>query len=214
MSSITTILAGALFLPQLVSGQLIGSDNKLCPSPDSNLLMSADTTSAGTVLVSNSCLLTLPDAPPVSSPSAKSFEEEKSVIATGLKPSPFVIEPNTQPPWHTLDRKFVLLQTFNAGAFAADMGTTVAALRNSKAIEINPLFGQHPSTARVIGEGTAIHILLVAYDFRIKKISPRRNVWKTAARFSIMGHTAATFSNLIQMRLSSGTQSPRSAYAK
>jgi len=143
--------------------------------------------------------LDLPDAPSafwVGSNSTDRTQERMNGI--GFLPPTLLLERNTNKSWHTLDTKFILLQALSTVALFADIQTTTHALAaQPKAIELNPLFGKHPTPARVYGTAVPLHAFAFYQSYRAKKLAPRRNVWKFAPKLSIAVHTAAAINNLI-----------------
>ncbi len=96
-----------------------------------------------------------------------------------------------------MDRKFILLQALSAMALVADVETTVRDLQGQTIGELNPLFGQHPTRARLYGMNVPLNILTFYVSYHYKKSQPNRNLWKVAPAVSIAVHTGATVNNLI-----------------
>jgi hypothetical protein len=141
----------------------------------------------------------LPDAPSAFWAGPNSTDGALELVnKTRFVPPTLAMERNTNRGWHTLDRKFILLQTLSTVALFADIETTAHALAaHPNAIELNPLFGQHPSPVRLYGTGVAFHALTLYLSYHAKKVAPRRNVWKVAPTLSIAVHTAAAINNLM-----------------
>jgi hypothetical protein len=99
----------------------------------------------------------------------------------------------------TLDRKFILLQTFSTAALVADLETTahVFAGRQPKAIELDPLFGQHPTRVRLYGIGVPLDAFIFYMSYHAKKVAPNRRLWELGPGLSIAVHSAAAINNLI-----------------
>jgi hypothetical protein len=146
-------------------------------------------------------LSNLPDAQSAfwTTSSSSSFVSTSNSMSTTQFVLPaLTIEPNTIKGWHTVDREFILLQTFSTLAFVADTVTTIHGLQvQPQATEINPLFGTHPTPARIYSIGVPLHVLNILLSYHAKKVAPRRNVWKFAPRLSIGIHTAAAINNLV-----------------
>jgi hypothetical protein len=143
--------------------------------------------------------LDLPDAPNALwiGPNATDRTQEL-MNGTRFVPPTLLLERSTNKSWRTLDTKFIVLQTLSTLALFADIETTTHALAaQPRAIELNPLFGQHPSPARVYGTAIPLHAFAFYLSYRAKKLAPRRNVWKFAPQLSIAVHTAAAINNLI-----------------
>ena len=65
-------------------------------------------------------------------------------------PPTFSIEPNNGQRWHTLDAKFITLHALSTAALIADSEATLQGLKEKpKATELDPLFGKHPTAARL-----------------------------------------------------------------
>jgi hypothetical protein len=120
---------------------------------------------------------------------------------TAFVPPTLAIERNTNKSWHTLDRKFILLQTFSTMALLADLETTARGLaQQPRATELNPLFGKDPSRARLYGIAVPLNIFPFYLSYHSKKIAPRRSVWKVGPEMCIAVHTAAAINNVIVTR--------------
>jgi hypothetical protein len=113
-------------------------------------------------------------------------------------PSTFLMEKNTNQHWHTMDREFIVLQTFSWTAVFADLWTTQHGLAvNPTAHELNPLFGKHPSRARLYGIGIPLSAIPSYLSYKEKKLAPRRGIWKINPRLSIIVHSLAAVDNLM-----------------
>jgi hypothetical protein len=98
----------------------------------------------------------------------------------------------------TLDRNFILLHTLGAVALVADLETTVRGLqRQANGAELNPLFGAHPTRARLYGIAVPLNIFSFYVSYHYKKIQPGGNLWKLGPGISIAVHTAAAINNLV-----------------
>jgi hypothetical protein len=141
----------------------------------------------------------LPDAPSASWVGPNSTDRSQELLnGTSFVPPTLLLERNTNKSWHTLDTKFIVLQTLSTIALFADIETTTHALAaQPRAIELNPLFGQHPTPARVYGTAIPLHAFAFYLSYRAKKLAPRRNVWTFAPTLLIAVHIAAAINNLI-----------------
>jgi hypothetical protein len=141
---------------------------------------------------------TLPDAPSSVWSTSTTTDDAREMSGTGFVLPTLSMERNSNEGWHTLDRKFFLLNALSTVALLADLETTARGLAaQPKAMELNPLFGKHPSTARLYGTGLSINMLLIYQSYHFKKLGPRRNVWTIGPKVSIVVHTAAAINNLI-----------------
>lgn len=99
--------------------------------------------------------------------------------------------------WHTLDREFIRYSVLSVVATAADVATTARALENNNTRELDPLYGGHPTRARLYGITVPLQAFLLYTSYYDKRIAPRRTTWKTLLKISIIAHTAAATNNLI-----------------
>jgi hypothetical protein len=97
----------------------------------------------------------------------------------------------------TLDSRFILLQALSAVALVTDVETTVRDLQGSKSVELNPLFGQHPTRARLYGINVPLNLLSFYVSYRYKKREPQGRAWKVGPALFIAVHTAAAINNLV-----------------
>ncbi len=75
------------------------------------------------------------------------------------------VERNTNKHWHTVDSEFILFHTLSTLAFFADLEMTARSLaQQSKAIELNPLFGERLTLARLHGASLPLKRLLFLYE--------------------------------------------------
>jgi hypothetical protein len=111
--------------------------------------------------------------------------------------SPAAGERNKGSAPRTLDRKFILLQTLSAAALVADVETTMRDLGGQRASELNPLFGQHPTRARLYGINVPLNVLSFYVSYHFKKTDPSRSLWKVGPALSLAVHATATINNLI-----------------
>jgi hypothetical protein len=116
-------------------------------------------------------------------------------------PPTFSIEPNAGLRWHTLDSKFITLQALSTMALIADAETTLRGLKqNPEATELNPLFGRHPTPARLFGIAVPLQVFNICFSYHLKKIAPRRSDWKFVPKLSITVHSIAAANNLAVTR--------------
>lgn len=96
----------------------------------------------------------------------------------------------------TLDKRFILVHTVNTLALIADLESTAHAVSGKTgAVELNPLFGQHPSRARLYGIGVPMNALTFFLSYRAKKAAPARKLWLLPPAVTIGVHTAAVINN-------------------
>ena len=137
----------------------------------------------------------LPEAPSAIGGSPAHTDGEPGLNTTRREPAK--LETNADGSRRIFDRQFILLNTFSTVALVADLETTVYDLGGqSKSAELNPLFGQHPTRARLYGIAVPLNALSFYVSYRYKKSAPGRNLWKLGPGLLIAVHTAATVNNL------------------
>lgn len=110
---------------------------------------------------------------------------------------PVGLEQAIQPPpesKHVVDSRFLFVNGGYALAAAYDGATTQWFLHNTRAYEVNPLFGRHPSTARLWGEGSALTATMVFGSYELKKHHSR--FWWLPPAVGMAAHTFAASHNL------------------
>jgi hypothetical protein len=139
----------------------------------------------------------LPDAP---SAGSRSSEGEGESGGTRFAPPALTVGKDTEARFRTVDRRFILLHALSTLALVADVETTVRDLQGQKANEVNPLFGAHPTRARLYGVGVPLNVFSFYLSYHYKKADPSRSLWKIGPGLSIAVHTAAAINNLIVAR--------------
>ena len=97
-------------------------------------------------------------------------------------------------PKHVVDSRFLFVTGGYAFAAAYDGATTQWFLHNTRDHEVNPLFGRHPSTARLWGEGSAHTAAMIFGSYELKKHHSR--FWWLPPAMGIAAHTFAGSHNL------------------
>lgn len=105
----------------------------------------------------------------------------------------FAIDSYTRP--KTVDRQFVLLNSFVFLATAADAETSLHAVHLGLR-EVNPIFGSHPTRTEYYSVGTGLDLLTVYLSYHYKRISPSRTLWKAFPLSTIAVHSFDTVFNL------------------
>lgn len=141
----------------------------------------------------------LPQAPSAVPGGRNSTDDAHDLSGTRFVPPTLTVEQNTNNKrWRTLDNKFILLHTLSTVALVADLETTVRGLAaQPKATELNPIFGEHPTRARLYGIAVPLNAVSLYLSYHYKKTAPSRSVWKLGPEMSIAVHTAAAINNLI-----------------
>jgi len=96
----------------------------------------------------------------------------------------------------TINRQFLLLNTFLAVSTVADTETTLHCLNFPRCREANPILGSHPSRAQVYELAVPVTALAIYLSYHYKRKSPSRNWWKAYPLFIGGLHTFAAVSNL------------------
>jgi hypothetical protein len=140
----------------------------------------------------------LPDAPTAGQGGSSSANETRDVSGSRLGFPTLAEERNTRGSGHTMDRNFILLHALSTVALFADLETTARSFQGQgKATELNPLFGAHPTRARLYGIAVPLNVLSFYFSYHYKKIEPGRSFWKIGPGLTLAVHTAATINNLI-----------------
>ena len=139
----------------------------------------------------------LPEAPNAS-PVGRSGDAARDVSETHLVAPTLELEKTTLRSGHTLDRNLILLHAFSAAALVEDLETTVRGVQGqANRAELNPLFGAHPTRARLYGIAVPLNVLSFYVSYHYKKIEPGSRLWKLGPGISIAVHTAAAINNLV-----------------
>jgi hypothetical protein len=204
----TIVLASILFVTISVVGQTTNQSatalNSTENTPLSHIktfhaeaLSQPHTHSADDDRTSSSVYRPTLSAEPSMSPSNN---EPDWVSGTHFVAPTFVMEPNNNK-WHTLDRKFILFSVFSTAATIADVETTARGIEsNPNATELDPLFGKHPTRARLYGISIPTNSFLIYWSYHFKKIAPRRNAWEGVLKVPIVVHTLAAVNNVVMQR--------------
>jgi hypothetical protein len=86
------------------------------------------------------------------------------------------------------------------------VATTEAALATGRAREINPIFGGHPSPARLWGTVIPLQAIFLRSCLQDSRERPRARLWRIALKVSIGAHSLAAVNNLLVIGLA---QRPR-----
>jgi hypothetical protein len=139
----------------------------------------------------------LPEAPSAVQDGPASGDAIPDVSGIRVASPGLELERDTNRSGRTLDRQFLLLHTLSAVALVADLESTVRSLQGqTKAAELNPLFGAHPTRARLYGVAVPLNALSFYLSYRYKKREPGRGLWKVGPGLTIAVHTAAVINNL------------------
>lgn len=139
----------------------------------------------------------LPQAPGPSGDSTDTHGSDmRNVSGTGVA-GPIVV-PTMESSSRTMDRQFILLNALSTVSLIADVETTIHAVGGeNKANEVNPLFGAHPTRARLYGITLPLNALSLYLSYHAKKTMPKRRIWEIGPGLSIAVHTGAATNNLI-----------------
>lgn len=140
----------------------------------------------------------LPDAPSVFHDSPNNSEGMGGTSGFLLAPPAMAVEPNANSCGRILDRKFILLYSLSTVALLADLETTARAVAaQPSATELNPLFGEHPTRARLYGIAVPLNALSFYLSYHAKKTEPKRRWWIIGPGVSLAVHSSAAINNLI-----------------
>jgi hypothetical protein len=112
------------------------------------------------------------------------------------------IEPgNKAPKSRIADKKFWTFTAVQFGAAVFDIETTQAGMRNG-GVEGNPLFGSHPSRAKMYGVSFPLTAAVCALEYRLKKDGRNTNaesdgaLWWALGAANVAVHTTVGVRNL------------------
>lgn len=96
-----------------------------------------------------------------------------------------------------LGRRFWLLQALSVSAAIADAESTVAALRsNTRATELNPIFGRRAGRARIYAIQIPFNAAMVGLAYKQKKAHPNERFQSKIVPIARIGmHTALAINN-------------------
>jgi hypothetical protein len=97
-------------------------------------------------------------------------------------------------------RGFESLAILNTMALAGDVATTEIGLSAARARELNPIFGNHPSPARLWGTVIPLQSAFLYACYRDSEEHPRGRFWRIVMKVSIGVHTFGTVNNLLVIR--------------
>ena len=177
-------LASVLVLSMSAASQTAAPAEKVGPEGNQAVAMQA-------------AVADLPEAPSASGSSSSRSDDAAKIGGERFVVSSPADGRNSVENPRTVDGKFILLQAVSAVALVADVETTVRDLQGSNSIEINPLFGQHPTRARLYSINVPLDLLSFYVSYRYKKRDPNSKAWKVGPALFIAVHTAAAINNLV-----------------
>jgi hypothetical protein len=139
----------------------------------------------------------LPRAP---EPSGDSTDTRGSDMrnVSGMGVAVPIVAPSMESSSRTMDRQFILLNALSTVALVADVEATIHAVGGeTKANEVNPVFGAHPTRARLYGITLPLNALSFYLSYHAKKTMPKRRIWEIGPGLSIAVHTGAAINNLV-----------------
>ena len=140
----------------------------------------------------------LPEAPSASWKHSDSTDSTHEGMGIRSAPPTQTMEQRTNSRLKTMDRQFIVLHSLSTAALVADLETTVRSVAGQpKTNEVNPLFGAHPTRARLYGLGLPLNAVSFYLSYHYKKSEPSRRGWKVGPGLCIAVHTAAAVNNLI-----------------
>lgn len=140
----------------------------------------------------------LPEAPEPFSGESTDTHGNDTRNVSGMGVAAPIVEQPTDRSSSTMDRQFILLNALSTAALVADVETTIHAVGGeTQANELNPLFGAHPTRARLYGITLPLNALSFYLSYHAKKTMPKRRIWEIGPGLSIAAHSAAAINNLI-----------------
>lgn len=136
------------------------------------------------LLLISSCLAAAQVASPSAAAATESFHVTVAPIAAPER-SPF--------------KNLLILDT---AAWAADTATTQAGILKG-ATEINPIFGPHPSPARLWGTSAALQGIFLYSCYLDRRAHPQGRFWKTMMKISSAAHAGAAVNNAVVLGMRS-----------
>jgi hypothetical protein len=95
---------------------------------------------------------------------------------------------------------FQRLAIWSTAAWVADAATTEIGLATTRASEVNPVFGRHPSPARLWGTAIPLQGIFLYACHQDSHEHPRGRFWRIAMKVSIGLHTFGAVNNLMVIR--------------
>jgi len=103
------------------------------------------------------------------------------------------------PTEHVINRQFILVLGALGGAASADYITTSALLGKDWGYEKDPLYGRHPSNARLAGEGAAFYAAEITGAYLLKRYGQKhrwaRNLWMIQPSWQTGAHSYCAIHN-------------------
>jgi len=93
-----------------------------------------------------------------------------------------------------VDWKFGILAALALGSTVADVESTLHCLQPCR--EVNPLYGAHPTRARLYGTNAPFLVGEIMMSRLVRKRSPERRLWMIPSLSLTMGHMLGVASNL------------------
>jgi hypothetical protein len=95
---------------------------------------------------------------------------------------------------------FERLAVLSTTAWAADVASTEIGLATTRTYELNPIFGSHPSPARLWGTAISLQGFFLYACHQESKEHPQGRFWRIAMRVSVGVHTFGAVNNLLVIR--------------
>jgi hypothetical protein len=168
--------------------------------------MSPSRTRAGPTmaLMSHAVIFVLIAANTVIGVAAQSTSARTPPIPAISAPSPFhedVGWNNRRVPISPRKRSgFERLAILGTTAWAADTATTEIGLSTTRARELNPILGSHPSPARLWGTAISLQGFFLYACHQESEEHPRGRFWRVAMKISVGVHTFGAVNNLLVIR--------------
>jgi hypothetical protein len=142
----------------------------------------------------------LPDAPSAAvAPRSQDNSTAQGPMLTGLAVRTLSIQEDTFRKPKTVDRQFILLNALAVAATVVDLELSVRCIEAGKCVEGNPLFGKHPSRAKLYAINIPVSTLLLYMSYHYKKVAPRRRLWMYFPVLASVVCSAAAFNAALDL---------------
>jgi hypothetical protein len=188
----------SLFLSLLLAAPLLAQAPAATPEKTESATSDKSTSPAPPTSTSNAAELGINGGNAAARPTIASGAElpEQPQNKNMNPPTLFPVPParHFRVPARVVDKKFIAFAALQLAATVADFETTQWAQRNApNGAEQNPLFGSHPSRARMYSIGLSLTTFQVYMQYRSKRYGERtgkiKNAWIVGALFDTGLHT-------------------------
>jgi hypothetical protein len=133
----------------------------------------------------------LPDAPSLLRTTPSSVAPDQGTTTESFFKPLVIASDQNVPRYKTANRKFWIHQALAGGLSIADAELSLYCISKGLCTEGNPLYGKHPSRARVYGTIIPLRLVLFGLTYHTKKVAPRRRIWLVFPIAEEVLHSAA-----------------------